>query len=113
MKGLSAYSEDAIPALRLSEAEGHIELVRPCSRCSITNVDQFTGERESRGNLQLLSEHRLLQNYTGSKGAMFGVQGFPRISGSVNLRRGDSLEVFTSPSEGLPPLPRLVVPNRK
>ncbi len=111
VRGLPAYAEDEIPALKLPRTGERIELVRPCSRCPITNVDQITGEREARGNLQLLGEHRRLQNYTGSKGAMFGVQGFPAIVGNVTLRLGDSLEVCTLPGIDLPPLPRLVVPK--
>lgn len=106
ISGIEAFGEDNIPALKLPYSEGKIELVRPCSRCPITNTDQVTGEKEKRGNLQILAERRNLRNYKGKPGAMFGVQAFPSNADRQRVSVGDMLEI-TELSDGLPPLPRV------
>ena len=102
VRGIPAFSEESISALSLPREAGTLELVRPCSRCPITNTDQETGERESRGNLQILAKYRTLRNYLGKAGAMFGVQALPLLRAPATLRVGDVLEA-RSGSVGVPP----------
>lgn len=106
IKGLKPFGEDDVPAFRFTGSNATIEITRPCNRCPITNIDQKTGIREKQGNLQILSKKRLLKDYRGKPGAMFGVQGFGRNCEGRTIKVGDTFEIVEL-SPGLPPFPRL------
>jgi uncharacterized protein YcbX len=46
IEGAGPFGEDSISALQVPWSNGRLELVRPCSRCIITDIDQASGERE-------------------------------------------------------------------
>lgn len=105
IKGAGPYGEDQIPALRLPGTGAKLELVRPCSRCVIVDIDQDTGRKELGGNLKILGTQRRFINYKGEAGAMFGVQALPMGANGEKISVGDVLSIDEM-SEGLPSLPR-------
>jgi uncharacterized protein YcbX len=105
LEGLEPWEEDKIPAL---EARGgaKLELVRPCSRCRVTDVDQQTGVEEDLGNLHILGQNRKFRNYLGGAKVMFGVQAITLNGTGQTLKVGQELHK-AEVSAGLPGLPRL------
>lgn len=81
--GAGPYAEDGWAAIRIGQVT--IGLVKPCSRCVVTTVDQTTGER-GREPLATLAAYRR----AGSK-VMFGVNGIPRSAGRIAC--GDAVTV--------------------
>ncbi len=106
ISGAGAFAEHTIQALSLPGKDAQFDLVRSCSRCPITNVDQETALREDpkSSNLSLLGKHRRFANNDGKKRAMFGVQAIGTGTAGQSLSIGDTLEI-TAISAGLPPLP--------
>ncbi|HXH60353.1 MAG TPA: hypothetical protein VNI20_03250, partial [Fimbriimonadaceae bacterium] len=104
LDGLEPWAEDGLPAIRIGEVK--IDLSRPCNRCGVPNIDQSTGVAEEFGNLQILSKRRLLKNYRGKPGAMFGVQGVCTSGIGKAIHVGDAIQTANlDPS--LPALPRV------
>ncbi|WP_165495057.1 MOSC domain-containing protein [Actinomadura roseirufa] len=91
LRGLGAYGEDGVVGLRGGGAE--IELVRPCGRCVIINVDQETAERGP-APLRALGRYRT-GRFRDEQGIMFGRLGVPRVPGF--LRVGDRLTAERGP----------------
>lgn len=80
--GTEAFAEDAWP--RITVGSIPIDLVKPCTRCAITTVDQATGQRAGAEPLRALGTFR-----RSEKGVMFGQNAVPRGVGV--LRVGDSI----------------------
>jgi uncharacterized protein YcbX len=97
--GAGPFGEESIAALAVPGSIGKLELVRPCSRCVITNIDQESGEKEQQGNLQILARYRNFKNIQGKPGAMFGVQAFSTNAEGQRLRVGEKLQVL-DPGQG-------------
>jgi uncharacterized protein YcbX len=106
LSGLQPWQEDEIAALETEDGSAKIELVRPCSRCRITDVDQQTGVEEDLGNLHILGQNRKFRNYLGGAKVMFGVQAITLNGEAQSLRVGQELK-RAEVSTGLPGLPRL------
>lgn len=77
--GGAPYAEDAMPGLRAGEV--HLELVKPCARCTITTVDPATAER-SKEPLRTLATYR-----TVGHEVMFGMNAVHDAPGII--RQGD------------------------
>jgi uncharacterized protein YcbX len=59
LDGLDAHDEDHVRELRIDTPQGeiHLRLVKPCTRCSIPDVDPATGE-QGHGVLETLAGYR-------------------------------------------------------
>jgi uncharacterized protein len=64
LRGLAAYEEDRIDDL--FDGELRLRMVKPCARCSITTVEQATGEVTGADPLQTLKTYRWSQELRGS-----------------------------------------------
>lgn len=93
IEGALPWAEDHWLRLRIGEVE--LELVKPCSRCTVVNVDPQTGTPDPDGQpLRALREWR--RNAQGN--VIVGQNAVPRKIGT--LRVGDAVEVLSfSPSE--------------
>lgn len=74
------FEEDGVGRLRIGEVE--IELVKPCGRCVIVNVDQVTGVK-GREPLRTLAGFRTVR--TDRPRVVFGKTGFPRTPGTIRV----------------------------
>jgi uncharacterized protein YcbX len=106
IEGAGPFGEDSIAALGVPGTVGRLELVRPCSRCVITNIDQESVEAEIGGNVKVLTQHRRLKNIVGQSRPMFGVQALSTNAEGLTLRVGEMLDVL-APADGVPVPPRL------
>ncbi|GAA3076503.1 MOSC domain-containing protein [Streptosporangium carneum] len=78
------FGEDRARRLRVGDVE--IELVKPCGRCMIVNVDQETGVR-GREPLRALAAFRTVEQRI-----LFGQRGVPRTAGVIRV--GDPVVVL-------------------
>ncbi|MCW2914915.1 MAG: domain containing protein [Actinomycetia bacterium] len=84
VEGLGPFGEDSLRLLRIGDVV--IELVKPCTRCVLTTVDQDTAVK-GHEPLRTLASFR---NIDGK--ILFGQNGIPRTLGT--LRVGDPVEVL-------------------
>jgi len=82
---LPAYEEDHVALLRIGDVG--IALVKPCTRCSIPDVDQATGKRHDEPGRTL----RATRSFDA--GVMFGVNGIVAAPPGAVLRVGEPVEV--------------------
>ena len=88
IEGASAWAEDSWHRLRIGEVE--LELVKPCSRCIVVNVDPQGGSPDPDGQpLRALRDWR--RNAQGN--VIVGQNAVPRQIGT--LRVGDAVEVLS------------------
>jgi uncharacterized protein YcbX len=88
LAGLAPYDEDRID--ELCSGGVRLKLVKPCTRCRITVINQDTGEVEGDEPLRTLRSYRydaLLH------GVCFGQNGIVIEGAGATLRRGQSLEI--------------------
>lgn len=97
--GAPPFAEDGWSAIRIGGID--IDLVKPCTRCTITTVDQGTGLRDGPEPLTALAGFR-----RGARGVVFGQNAVHRGRGM--LRVGDP--VIITALRGGPVLPDC--PNR-
>ena len=98
--GAGSFGEDSIAAPQVLGSDGRLELVRPCSRCKITDVDQRSGRVESERYFQILKKIRRRKNLIRQAGPMFGVQALSTNAEGQALRVRARLEVL-GPAAGL------------
>ncbi|MBA3721108.1 MAG: MOSC domain-containing protein [Parachlamydiaceae bacterium] len=84
INGCSPYEEDTWKTIRIGEIK--FSIVKPCSRCVITTIDQSTAEK-SLEPLQMLSTYRKME-----KGIMFGQNIIHQNLGILNV--GDRIEIL-------------------
>ncbi|WP_233235271.1 MOSC domain-containing protein [Bordetella sp. LUAb4] len=82
---LGAYEEDHVASMSVGEVR--MALVKPCTRCSIPDVDQATGVRHDEPGLTLAATHRL------DLGVIFGQNAIVAAPGGSVLRVGDAVDV--------------------
>lgn len=87
--GAEAHAEDRWRRVRIGGVE--LEVVKPCSRCVVTTVDQATGER-GREPLATLARYRARRGADGKLQVEFGQNLVHRATGT--LRCGDEVEVL-------------------
>lgn len=91
LDGLAPFEEDMIKRLRIGEVE--IELVKPCTRCVLTTIDQDTGDKPSKEPMQTLAQMRRgMDKASDLKGVFFGQNAVPRKLGRI--RAGDTAEIL-------------------
>jgi uncharacterized protein YcbX len=83
LAGTEPFAEDGWSQLRIGAIR--IDLVKPCTRCAITTVDQRTGRRSGVEPLRALGTFR-----RGPRGVEFGQNAVHRSPGT--LRVGDPVE---------------------
>ncbi len=84
VSGCAPYAEDGWRTLRIDEAV--FRVVKPCARCSVTTVDQETGESDGPEPLRTLAGYRRVGN-----GVMFGQNLLAERGGE--LRVGAPVEI--------------------
>lgn len=90
VSGLPAYGEDAVH--ELVDADIRLRVVKPCSRCKITTIDQHTAAAQSLEPLASLARYR---RHAELQGVTFG-QNVIVIEGAGEvLRVGQTLAVST------------------
>jgi len=65
LRGLAAYEEDHVT--EFVDSKLRLRMVKPCARCSITTVEQTTGEFTGAEPLQMLKTYRWSQELRGSR----------------------------------------------
>lgn len=85
VRGAEAYAEDGWRQLRIGEGTFHV--VKPCSRCAVTQVDQETGA-QGKEPLRTLASYRL----TPAKQVLFGH--YLIHAGDGVIRVGDPVDVI-------------------
>ena len=83
------WGEDNWGALKIGGAI--FDLVKPCTRCIMTTLDQTTGEKQGREPLQSL---RALRTSTDprNEGVLFGMNAVPRVCGEIGV--GDKVSII-------------------
>lgn len=84
VEGSAPFAEDTWRHLQIGDIP--FEIVKPCSRCTMTTTDQISGDRQSPEPLRTLA---LFRNFDGK--VMFGQNALPRATGP--LRLGDRVQV--------------------
>lgn len=84
VQGTSALAEDHWKTVRIGEIV--FDLVKPCTRCTVTTVDQDTGEK-GKEPLKTLAKYRNTE-----KGIVFGQNAIHRSKGTIHI--GDELVVL-------------------
>jgi len=84
VSGCAPYAEDAWRRLRIGEAV--FRVVKPCARCSVTTIDQETGEPDGPEPLRTLAGYRRVGD-----GLMFGQNLLAERGGE--LRVGAAVEI--------------------
>jgi len=87
LAGAEAWQEDRIRELRVGGLR--LKLVKPCTRCVMTRIDQLTGER-GLDPLPVLQEFRFDENL---RGVTFGQNARVASGAGSLLRVGDTVEV--------------------
>ena len=73
-----AWHEDQWGSLTIDNALV-VDLIKPCARCKVIEVDQTTGESTGDGVLESLAAFRRLKNRSGKLGVMFGQDAVARF----------------------------------
>lgn len=91
LEGLDAHAEDELSHLLLHTAAGHIDLqlVKPCGRCPIPNIDPYTATR-SPEVMETLSAYRRLERMQDA--ICFGMNAIVRTGAGQTLRVGQPFE---------------------
>ena len=90
LDGLEAHDEDFVQRLEL-EGGAHIQLAKPCVRCSIPNVDPKTALADSRIS-QALSTYRQDTRMDGA--ITFGMNAYVRQGIGLEIREGQAFGAF-------------------
>lgn len=84
----------------ISFGAASLSLVKPCTRCVVTTIDQITGEKTGNQPLATLAQNYFLSHNVGSKrvqGAVFGENAIATIYGRISV--GDEVyAIVTKPA---------------
>ena len=83
--GTEAFAEDQWRVVQIGAVR--FRVVKPCKRCSVTTIDQATGEPTGAEPLRTLGRYRKQQG-----GVLFGQNLTPDVQGVI--REGDAVEVL-------------------
>ena len=95
--GADPWAEDYWGAINIGGLV--IDLQKPCTRCTVPNIDQATGETTGRDPLRTLSRIRR-SAHPDVPGALFGWNGLVRAAGDISC--GDEVTVVETRPEGWP-----------
>ena len=98
LSGIEPFEEDVIKSLKIGTVE--LEIVKPCTRCKVTTIDQVKGVSAGKEPLATLSKLRRGRDDKLS-GVFFGVNAQIRVPGIINL--GDKVKITqrSSPPEAV------------
>jgi len=92
LAGLAPWDEDRIDELRIGSV--HLRLVKPCTRCRITTIDQDSGTPSGEEPLQALKSYR----YDASlRGVLFAENAIILAGVGATLSAGDPVQVGRNP----------------
>ena len=86
--GAEPWAEDAWDRLRIGKI--HLDLLKPCTRCTVTTIDQANGVRASEEPLRTLARFRRSKD-ARVRGVLFGWNAVARSEGTIDV--GDDVEV--------------------
>ncbi len=91
LEGLEAHTEDELNSMRIHTAAGLVELemVKPCTRCSIPDIDPFTAQA-SPSVSQMLASYRSLPKMDGA--ICFGMNAIVRAGAGLSLHTGQPFD---------------------
>lgn len=86
--GVPAHAEDQMKSMRIETGSGTVELdlVKPCTRCQVPEIDPYTAIRET-GVTRVLAEYRQLERMNNA--LCFGMNAVIRSGAGLSLRPGD------------------------
>ena len=87
LAGVDAFEEDFVSRMRIGSAE--LNVVKPCVRCSVPNVDPATGETSHEPGDTLA----LYRDNAAAGGVTFGVNAVVVVGAGTVLSRGDPVEL--------------------
>jgi uncharacterized protein YcbX len=87
LRGVDAFEEDFVKHLRIGEVE--LNVVKPCVRCSVPNVDPATGETSHEPGDTLA----LYRDSAAAGGVTFGVNAIVAAGAGTEVSRGDPVEL--------------------
>lgn len=87
LSGIEAFDEDYIDQVAIGDAV--LRVVKPCTRCTVPNVDPATGEAGFEPGATLAA----FRNDTRAGGITFGVNAIVESGTGVRLAAGDAAEV--------------------
>jgi len=92
LDGNLPFEEDVMHRIRIGK-EVELDIVKPCSRCVMTTIDQETGERSPNEPIDTLTAVRLGKAKGQKPGVFFGQNAIPRKLGTINV--GDAVEILS------------------
>lgn len=92
--GAEPWAEDSWKRLQIGEVE--LEVMRPCPRCAITQVDQATGQSLSKEPIRTL---RKLRFWAHDPGVLFGVYATARKLGQLTVGAEVKVQETAPPPE--------------
>ena len=91
LDGLEPFEEESVKSLRIGDVE--LEMVKPCTRCQVPNVNQETGEVANDEPGATLRKLRFgSDKEMGLTGMFFGMNAQPRKLGRLSV--GDEVEIL-------------------
>jgi MOSC domain-containing protein len=87
LAGVDAFEEDFVKRLRIGSVE--LNVVKPCVRCSVPNVDPATGETSQEPGDTLA----LYRDSAAAGGVTFGVNAVVAAGAGAEVSRGDAVEL--------------------
>jgi len=88
IEGDEAWTEDRWQQIKIGDVV--LDLVKPCTRCVTTTIDQVTGVKQSKEPLRTLRARRLSKD-PDMPGVLFGWNAVPRTLGRIGV--GDKVSI--------------------
>ena len=88
IEGAGAWEEDTWHEVQIGGVR--LELMKPCTRCNLTQVEQASGAEDGKEPIRTLRKFRFSQ---AEAGVLFGVNATPRSPGTI--KQGDVLEILS------------------
>lgn len=85
------WAEDRWKNIRIGGVK--LEIVKPCTRCVVTTIDQETGEKTGAEPLATLKKFRMIRQ-PGLTGVVFGQYAAPCQSGTIKV--GDKVDILST-----------------
>ncbi|MFT5232632.1 MAG: hypothetical protein ACI9UK_001729 [Candidatus Krumholzibacteriia bacterium] len=91
LHGVTPFQEDDIDTLVVRDGRYHLGLRKPCQRCSITTINQQTGDKKN--PKEPLKTLTLMKTQRDSRGAFFGQNSTLLAGEGEVIKVGDELEI--------------------
>ena len=87
LNGVEAFDEDYVDHLTIGDIK--LQVVKPCVRCTVPNVDPVTGE----AGFEPVDTLAIYRNDARAGGVTFGVNAIVELGAGTRLSAGDAVEV--------------------